>query len=106
LILALELITYDTKKNIICYLPISYGFHSAIFFRNNTGRINKENYPFLFKLYHYNGNSVEFYASHIDSLIIELKDYCKFVEGHQQKITLIIKRISDSRVWKVEVAGD
>jgi hypothetical protein len=104
--LALELNTYDTKKNLICYLPISYGFHSSIFFNNNTVKINKENFPFLYKLYHYEGHTVEYYASHIDRLIIELRDYCKFVEGHQQKMALIINRISDPRVWKVEFSGD
>jgi hypothetical protein len=104
--MVLELNTYDTKRNIIMYLPISSSFHSSIFFRNNKKKINKDNYPFLFKLYHYEGKTVEYYASHIDSLIIELKDYCKFVEGHQQKMALIINRISDPRVWKVEFAGD
>lgn len=104
--MTIHCITYDRKGNELAIIFINRGFHYSIFFRNNLGRITNKNYPQLFKFYNFDGVSPEYYGRHIEQLINELKNHCPFVEGHQQKMAVLIKRISDPRVWKVGFYGD
>ncbi|MFC7370934.1 hypothetical protein ACFQPF_04535 [Fictibacillus iocasae] len=104
--MAMDFITYDTRKNMLCSLPISYSFHKSIFYGPDSMKLNNESYPHLFKLRHYHGHSVEYFSSDIACLIKELKNYCRYIHGHQQKAALLMDKMSDPLVWKVEFTGD